>query len=144
MTVRSSLVSWRFSIVGRAYISLTSIFAANKSTIIDKENDIKLLAVSFLESYKILIWIEQRAPWFQCKFLHLLSIGRFRFTFRSRMSCIWNRVCQIGFLTPKLWNVAFFRGSWRQKHCLGFWLFLFHIWLFLEAVGTNYQTVLAF
>jgi len=55
------------------------------------------------------------------------------------------KVARSAFLTPNLVNLAFFRGSWRKKNCLAFWLFLFNIWLFLEAVGTYYQTgVLAF
>jgi len=53
--------------------------------------------------------------------------------------------CQIGFFDAKFEKFGFFRGSWRQKNCLAFWLFLFNIWLFLEGVGTYYQTgVLAF
>jgi len=37
----------------------------------------------------------------------------------------------------KCYKFGYFRGSWRHKIV---WLFLFNIWLFLEAVGTYYQT----
>ena len=35
-------------------------------------------------------------------------------------------------------QICFFRGRWRQKNCLVFWLFFlqYFIWLFLEAVRT--------
>jgi len=39
----------------------------------------------------------------------------------------------MAFLTPNFTNLAFFRGSWRQKNCLAFWLFIFNIWLFFEG-----------
>ena len=42
------------------------------------------------------------------------------------------RVANLAFLTPNLTNLAFFRGLWRQKNCLAFWLFFFQIWLFLR------------
>jgi len=46
---------------------------------------------------------------------------------------------------PNFANLAYFRGSWRQKKLLGFLAFSFQYLAFLEAVGTYYQTgVLAF
>jgi len=48
--------------------------------------------------------------------------------------------CQIGFFDAKFNAFGFFRGSWREKNCLAFWLFLLNIWLFLEALGPYYET----
>jgi len=46
-------------------------------------------------------------------------------------------VARLAFLTPNFTNLAFFRGSWRQKKFFGFF---FQYLAFLEAVGTYYQT----
>jgi len=61
-----------------------AIFAANKSTIIDRENDIKLISICFPESWKFLVESSGVQRDLNAKFLHLLSRGRS--TFRSRMS----------------------------------------------------------
>jgi len=45
-------------------------------------------------------------------------------------------LARLAFLTPNFANLAFLRGSWRQKKYLALWLFLFNISIFLEAVGT--------
>jgi len=44
------------------------------------------------------------------------------------------RVARLTFFTPNFTNLAFFRGSWRQKNCLDFWLF-FNIWLFWRQLA---------
>jgi len=59
---------------------------------------------------------------------------------KTFFAIVCNRVARLAFLTLNVVNLAFFRGSWRHKKLLAFWLFRFNIWLFLEAVGTYYQT----
>jgi len=51
--------------------------------------------------------------------------------------------CQIGFFVAKFHKFGFFLETVGVKKIV--WLFLFNIWLFLEAVRTYYKTcVLAF
>ena len=50
------------------------------------------------------------------------------------------RVANLAFLTPNWTNLAFFRGLWRQKFCLAFWLFfLLNLAFFFEAIDLSYN-----
>ena len=48
------------------------------------------------------------------------------------------RVGRLAFSTSNFINLAFFQKKLASKKIV--WLFLFNIWLFLEAVGTYHQT----
>jgi len=45
--------------------------------------------------------------------------------------------CQLGFFEAKCYKCVFLKAVGDKKIV---WLFVFNIWLFLEAVGTHYQS----
>ena len=47
----------------------------------------------------------------------------------------YSQGCQVSYFDAKFHKFDFFRGSWRQKNCLLFWLFLFNVWLFWRQLA---------